>query len=96
MMACPQKRAWVHKTELLYFCLQINQSGQERELSLDCDQFCEVLSIVLNKGVRHEYEELFNKIDVAKEAYIDWDKFCSHMLLEYYEKDDRMKTTQVS
>ena len=45
--------------------------------------------------MRQEYEELFNKIDVAKEGYIDWDKFCSHMLLEYYEKDDRMKTTQV-
>lgn len=59
------------------------------------DQFCEILSIVLNKGVREEYEELFSKIDVAKEGFVDWDKFSSHMLLEYYEKDDRMKTTQV-
>ena len=74
---------------------QINQSGHERELSLDVDQFCEILSIVLNKGSREEYEDLFNKVDVGKEGYVDWDKFCSHMLLEYYEKDDRMKTTQV-
>lgn len=59
------------------------------------NQFCEILSIVLNKGSREEYEDLFNKVDVGKEGYVDWDKFCSHMLLEYYEKDDRMKTTQV-
>ena len=77
------------------FQIQINQSGHERELSLDVDQFCEILSIVLNKGTREEYEDLFNKVDVGKEGYVDWDKFCSHMLLEYYEKDDRMKTTQV-
>lgn len=64
-------------------------------MSLDVDQFCEILSIVLNKGSQEEYEDLFNKIDVGKEGYVDWDKFCSHMLLEYYEKDDRMKTTQV-
>ena len=79
----------------LIFFFQINQSGHDRELSLDVDQFCEILSIVLNKGSREEYEDLFNKIDVGKEGYADWDKFCSHMLLEYYEKDDRMKTTQV-
>lgn len=79
----------------LIFFFQINQSGHDRELSLDVDQFCEILSIVLNKGSREEYEDLFNKIDVGKEGYVDWDKFCSHMLLEYYEKDDRMKTTQV-
>lgn len=77
------------------FQFQINQSGLERELSLDVDQFCEILSIVLNKGSREEYEDLFNKVDVGKEGFVDWDKFCSHMLLEYYEKDDRMKTTQV-
>lgn len=79
----------------LSFLFQINQSGHERELSLDVDQFCEILAIVLNKGSREEYEDLFNKVDVGKEGYVDWDKFCSHMLLEYYEKDDRMKTTQV-
>lgn len=64
-------------------------------MSLDRNQFCEILSIVLNKGTVEEYGDLFDKIDVTKEGFVDWDKFCSHMLLEYYEKDDRMKTTQV-
>lgn len=88
-------RLTMHDLKAVQDAFRINQSGHERELSLDVDQFCEILSIVLNKGSREEYEDLFNKVDVGKEGYVDWDKFCSHMLLEYYEKDDRMKTTQV-
>ncbi|KAK2571481.1 WD repeat-containing protein 49 [Acropora cervicornis] len=88
-------RLTMHDLKTVQDAFMINQSGHERELSLDVDQFCEILSIVLNKGSQEEYEDLFNKIDVGKEGYVDWDKFCSHMLLEYYEKDDRMKTTQV-
>lgn len=88
-------RLTMHDLKAVQDAFMINQSGHERELSLDVDQFCEILSIVLNKGSREEYEDLFNKVDVGKEGYVDWDKFCSHMLLEYYEKDDRMKTTQV-
>ena len=32
---------------------------------------------------------------MTKEGLVDWDKFASHMLLEFYEKDDRVKSTQV-
>ena len=42
-----------------------------------------------------QYQELFDKVDVTKEGLVDWDKFASHMLLEFYEKDDRVKSTQV-
>lgn len=42
-----------------------------------------------------QYAELFDKIDVTREGTVDWDKFASHMLLEFYEKDDRVKSTQV-
>jgi hypothetical protein len=34
-------------------------------------------------------------VDVTKEGTVDWDKFASHMLLEFYERDDRVKSTQV-
>jgi len=96
MVTSDSIKTWIGQFFFFFFAsLQINQSGHERELSLDVDQFCEILSIVLNKGSREEYEDLFNRVDVGKEGYVDWDKFCSHMLLEYYEKDDRMKTTQV-
>ena len=42
-----------------------------------------------------QYAELFDKIDVTKEGTVDWDKLVSHMLLEFYERDDRVKSTQV-
>ena len=73
----------------------VRKEQDEAELTLDKGQFCELLSIVLSKGTKKEYEELFDKADVGKEGLIDWDKLCSHLLLQYYEKDDRMKTTQV-
>ena len=45
--------------------------------------------------IQFQYGELFDKIDVTREGVVDWDKFASHMLLEFYEKDDRVKSTQV-
>ena len=42
-----------------------------------------------------QYGELFDKIDVTKEGAVDWNKLASHMLLEFYEKDDRVKAMQV-
>ena len=73
----------------------IKKEREETELTLDQEQFCELLSIVLSKGTKEDYSELFEKVDVNKEGYIDWDKLCSHLLLQYYEKDDRIKSTQV-
>ena len=42
-----------------------------------------------------QYGDLFDKIDITKEGGVDWDKLASHLLLEFYEKDDRVKATQV-
>ncbi|KAL4216663.1 WD repeat-containing protein 49 [Mactra antiquata] len=69
--------------------------GYDNKLSLNKEQFCEALSILLNKGSRDEYGELFDKIDVTREGTVDWDKFAQHMLLEFYERDDKIKSTQV-
>ncbi|KAK3590864.1 hypothetical protein CHS0354_033793 [Potamilus streckersoni] len=70
--------------------------GYDNKLSLNREQFCEALTIILGrKGNREEYGELFDKVDVTREGTVDWDKFASHMLLEFYERDDRVKSTQV-
>ncbi|CAG2253721.1 WD repeat-containing protein 49 [Mytilus edulis] len=68
---------------------------QEGKLILDREQFCDALSILLDKGTKEEYGELFDKIDVAREGTVDWDKLASHMLLEFTERDDKVKSTQV-
>jgi len=42
-----------------------------------------------------QYGELFDKVDVAREGLINWDQLTSYMLLNFYEQDDRVKSTQV-
>jgi len=44
----------------------------------------------------NRYIELFDKIDITKEGFVDWDMFIQFMLLEFYEKDEKIKTTQVN
>lgn len=46
-------------------------------------------------GVKEEYGDLFDKIDVSREGFIDWDKLTSFMLLELYEKDERVKSSVI-
>jgi len=55
--------------------------------------FCSVWRVLNNFYV--QYEELFDKIDATKEGLVDWDKFASFILLNFYERDDRTKSTQV-
>ncbi|XP_071942088.1 cilia- and flagella-associated protein 337-like isoform X2 [Antedon mediterranea] len=69
--------------------------GYNDRLSLDKEEFCKLLKNVLTKGTYEEHCDLFDKIDVTKERKVDWDKIASHLLLEYVEKDDRVKATQV-
>ncbi|XP_041458844.1 WD repeat-containing protein 49-like isoform X1 [Lytechinus variegatus] len=59
------------------------------------EEFCNLMDNILTKGTRNEYAELFDNIDVTKEGFVNWDKFTGHLLLEYVEKDDRVKSTQV-
>ena len=70
-------------------------SDYENILTVTKEEFCELIARVLNKGSRDECFDLFDRIDAAKEGWVDWEKFASHMLLEFYEKDDRVKSSQV-
>ena len=56
---------------------------------------CDLYNSIVFNVLYLQYADLFDKIDVTKEDIVDWDKFASHMLLEFYEKDDRVKSTQV-
>nr|XP_018668447.1 WD repeat-containing protein 49-like [Ciona intestinalis] len=62
---------------------------------LDRKQFSDELSEIIKKGTKEEYMELFDKIDITKQGTVDWDMFVQFMLLEFYEKDEKVKTTQV-
>ncbi|CAL1538101.1 unnamed protein product [Lymnaea stagnalis] len=90
-----ENRLTMKDLERLRSSFMIQGDGYENKLSLSKDQFGEALSLLLKKGTREEYAELFDKIDVAREGTVDWDSLASHMLLEFYERDDRVKSTQV-
>ncbi|CAH1788695.1 unnamed protein product [Owenia fusiformis] len=90
-----ESRLKIKDLEALQDAFMVDGDGYDNRLNLTRDQFCEALSVILNKGNKEEYGELFDKIDLTKDGYVDWDKLASHMLLEFYEKDDRVKSTQV-
>uniref|UniRef100_H3AVA6 WD repeat domain 49 n=1 Tax=Latimeria chalumnae TaxID=7897 RepID=H3AVA6_LATCH len=64
-------------------------------VSMTREEFMEKMSAAIGHGLKDEYGELFDKIDVSRDGLIDWDKLTSFMLLELYEKDERAKTLVV-
>lgn len=77
---------------LLY---QFDGNSHDNRLSLTKHDFCEALELILRKGTRRDYMELFDEIDVLGEGTVDWDKLTTHMMREFKEKDDKVKSTQV-
>ena len=51
--------------------------------------------LLCNLDVYLQFGQMFDRIDVTKQGVVNWDKFASHMLLEFYEKDDKVKSTQL-
>ena len=50
---------------------------------------------IVGWGTKEEYGELFDKVDVAQDGCINWDKQTSFMLLTLYEKDEQAKAMVV-
>ncbi|ELW64810.1 WD repeat-containing protein 49 [Tupaia chinensis] len=50
---------------------------------------------VVGWGTEEQYGELFDKVDVAQDGFINWDKLASFLLLALNEKDERAKATVV-
>ncbi|KAL5971512.1 WD repeat-containing protein 49 [Taenia solium] len=69
--------------------------GYSGLLSLNKEQFIEALSIILNRGSRQEYDELFDKIDVSAEGVVDWDKIATHFIVDCHERDERTSSTSI-
>ncbi|XP_075426736.1 cilia- and flagella-associated protein 337 isoform X1 [Ascaphus truei] len=59
------------------------------------EEFVERTYAAMGHGLKDEYGELFDKIDVSREGFIDWDTLTSFMLLELYEKDERVKSSVI-
>ncbi|CAH2247497.1 WD repeat-containing 49 [Pelobates cultripes] len=69
--------------------------GLSQPECMNREEFMEKTYTALGHGNKEEYGELFDKIDVSREGFIDWDKLTSFMLLELYEKDERAKSSAI-
>ncbi|XP_067897559.1 cilia- and flagella-associated protein 337-like isoform X2 [Heterodontus francisci] len=64
-------------------------------ISLNRKSFIDNMFAALGCGVEEEYGDLFDRIDVARDGFVDWDKMTTFMLLELYEKEERAKSSLV-
>jgi WD40 repeat protein len=61
--------------------------------AIDVEEFKAVFKKLLGRKAKESSSEeqmtaLFMKIDFSSDGFIDWDEFCTYMLLEFTEKDD--------
>ncbi|XP_046278843.1 WD repeat-containing protein 49 isoform X4 [Marmota monax] len=72
------------------------ESPDPREtICMSREEFMHRMTEIVGWGQAEEYGELFDKVDVAREGFINWDKLTSFILLSLYEKDARTKATVV-
>ncbi|KAF6385718.1 WD repeat domain 49 [Rhinolophus ferrumequinum] len=59
------------------------------------EEFMQRMTEIVGWGTKEEYGELFDKVDVAQDGFINWDKLTSFILLALSENDERAKATVV-
>ncbi|XP_078288312.1 cilia- and flagella-associated protein 337 [Panthera onca] len=59
------------------------------------EEFMQRMTEIVRWGTKEEYGEFFDKVDVAQDGFINWDKLTSFMLLALHENDERAKATVV-
>ncbi|KAG8511463.1 WD repeat-containing protein 49, partial [Galemys pyrenaicus] len=64
-------------------------------ISMSREEFMQRMTEIVGWGSKEKYGELFDKVDVAQDGFINWDKLTSFILLALYEKDERAKATVV-
>eukprot|EP00061_Rhincodon_typus_P013733 g40288.t1 len=57
--------------------------------------FIDNMFTALGYDIEEEYGDLFDRIDVARDGFVDWNKVTTFMLLELYENEERTKSSLV-
>ncbi|XP_044107662.1 WD repeat-containing protein 49 [Neovison vison] len=70
-------------------------SDPGQTICMSREEFMQRMTEIVGWGTKEEYGELFDKVDVAQNGFINWDKLTSFMLLALYEKDEQAKATVV-
>ncbi|KAM7331310.1 hypothetical protein ACRRTK_010499 [Alexandromys fortis] len=75
---------------------QVFESQDPRQtICMPREEFIQKMPETLGWGTKQEFGELFDKVDVARDGFIDWDRLTSFILLSLYERDERAKATVV-
>ncbi|XP_077204614.1 cilia- and flagella-associated protein 337 [Paroedura picta] len=69
--------------------------GLNENIGMTREEFVEKMSTVVRQGTKEEYGDLFDKIDLARDGIICWDKLTSFVLLELYGRDERTKLSVI-
>ncbi|XP_006890451.1 PREDICTED: WD repeat-containing protein 49 [Elephantulus edwardii] len=67
----------------------------DQTIAMSREEFVERMKEIIGWGTQEDYQKLFDKVDVARDGFINWDKLTSFILLALYEKDERAKATVV-
>ncbi|XP_004424832.2 PREDICTED: WD repeat-containing protein 49 [Ceratotherium simum simum] len=70
-------------------------SEPRQTICMSREEFVQKMTEIVGWGTKEEYGALFDKVDVAQDGFLNWDKLTSFMLLALYEKDERAKATVV-
>ncbi|XP_058151221.1 cilia- and flagella-associated protein 337 isoform X7 [Dasypus novemcinctus] len=72
------------------------ESSEPRQtVCMSREEFLQRMTDIVGWGTKEEYQELFDKVDVARDGFINWDKLTSFILLALYEKDERARAAVV-
>ncbi|KAL1777899.1 WD repeat-containing protein 49 [Sigmodon hispidus] len=75
---------------------QVFESQDPRQTTyMPREEFIQKMTETVGWGTKEEFGALFDKVDVARDGFIDWDKLTSFLLLSLYERDERAKATVV-
>ncbi|XP_051013264.1 WD repeat-containing protein 49 [Acomys russatus] len=76
---------------------QVFESQDPRQsICMPREEFIQKMTETVGWGTKEQYGDLFDKVDVARDGFIDWDKLTSFILLSLYERDERAKATVVT
>ncbi|XP_045053607.2 cilia- and flagella-associated protein 337 isoform X3 [Desmodus rotundus] len=80
-------------------CVKIQRAfeapGPSQTTGMSREEFMQRMAETVGWGTKEEYGKLFDKVDVAQDGFINWDKLTSFLLLTLYENDERAKATVV-
>uniref|UniRef100_A0A8D1F4R1 EF-hand domain-containing protein n=3 Tax=Sus scrofa TaxID=9823 RepID=A0A8D1F4R1_PIG len=70
-------------------------SEPSQTICMSREEFTQRMTEIVGWGTKEDYGELFDKVDVAQDGFINWDKLTSFILLTLYEKDEQSKAMVV-